>query len=181
MSESTDPYLFDLEGIVEADWPPLAVRDKMAEATFFLGHMRQTTDWAQFRWLTSACLEACRAAMDWMAYQAHHQYFQDDEGNDRLDEEYVSAVTAALSQYFVTERGSSTRVNIKTIIHPLLREMARHRKETAHYGPLWIVPEKVSSPEEFKFKEGERSVIHFCDEVLDLLATISQEAHEATY
>src|SRR6266436_1753517 len=157
--------LWDLEGVVESDWPPLAAKDKIEECEFFLGLMRTNSDWKQFRWLTSAFLQAARAAMDWMGYAAHHYSpYQDDEGEPVMDDCYV----VPLSKYMtLNPRGSKVFVQP---VHPLLKELCKHRTQTAHYRSLWIKPEKVSSPSEFLFKEGGRPIIQFCEEVLDLLA-----------
>ena len=145
---------WDLEGLVESDWPPLAATDKIEECGFFLGLMRTNSDLKQFRWLTSAFLEAARAAMDWMAYAAHHYSpYQDEEGVRVMDDYYV----VPLSRYMTTNRAGS-KVFVQPV-HPLLKELCRHRTQTAHYRPLWIKPVKVSSPSEFVFKEGGRPVL----------------------
>jgi len=169
---------WDLEGLVESDWPPLAASDKIEECRFFLGLMKTTTDWKQFRWLTSAFLEAARAAMDWMAYAAHHYSpYQDDEGVRVMDDCYV----VPLSKYMITHR-SGSKVFVQPV-HPLLKVLCKRRTQTAHYGSLWIAPEKASSPSDFIFKEGgkkegDQNVLQFCEEVLDLLAAIPHDLHD---
>lgn len=172
--------LFDFEGLVPGDWRPLAVDDKIAEGRFFLDLMSKTTDWNQFRWLTSACLEAARAAMDWMAFRAHNVYYQDEDGNEILDEEYMKAIDDVLPQYFLTRVAKDGKVFV-TPVHELLKYLSERRRRTAHYDSLWIKPEQVASPSGFYFKEGKTPVVQFCFEVLELLAGIAHEVHERSF
>lgn len=172
-----DALDWDLEGLVVAGRFPLMADDKLGEGRFLLDLMQRTTDRDQFRWLTSACLGAARAAIDWMAYELHHITYWDQEGNDCLDEEYVQAATRVISKYFSTDRRPNGSVFARPI-HPLLKELSRHRKETAHYGPLWIKPESVSSASDYIFKDGGKPVIQFCADVFDLLVGISGEVQE---
>ena len=166
----------DIECLGESDWPPLAASDKIRECGFFLGLMRQNTDWDQFRWLTSAFLEAARAAMDWMAYAAHHYYEDDSEGNSVRDDCYVKP----LAKFMIIDPKKDGRVFVCPS-HPLLKELCKRRKETAHRGPLWIKPKRVKAPTEFIFKEGERLILQFCNEVYDILVTIPEKVHEEVW
>jgi len=172
-----DPYLLnwtdeELECLGESDWPPIAATDKIEECGFFLDLMRKTTNWKQFRWLTSAFLEAARAAMDWMAFAAHHYWQQDAEGNDFYDDRYVQP----LRRYIGTEKQKKGRVAAWPI-DPLLKELSRHRKETAHYGPLWIKPKLVTAPSDFVFVEGDQPAVAFCEQVFELISAIPHQVH----
>lgn len=172
-----DPWLLDwddeeLECLGESDWPPVAATDKIEECGFFLELMRKTTDWKQFRWLTSAFLEAARAAMDWMAYAAHHYWHHDVDGNEIQDDRYIGPL-----KRYMTTHPSNGRVFVQPE-DPLLKALCVYRKQTAHYGPLWIKPKQVSSASDFLFVEGEQRVLLFCEEVLELLARIPMELHE---
>jgi hypothetical protein len=172
-----DPWLLDwddegLECLGESDWPPLAATDKIEECGYFLELMRGTTDWKQFRWLTSAFLEAARAAMDWMAYAANHYWEHDVDGEEVHDDCYVGP----LKRYMTTSPNG--RKILVQAVHVLLKQLCEYRKQTAHYGPLWIKPKQVSTASDFVFVEGEQHVLPFCEQALELLARIPHELHE---
>ena len=61
MTELPDEY----EGVIGYSY--LEAADKLKECSVFLDLMMGTTDWDQFRWLTSAYLNVARAVMDWLA------------------------------------------------------------------------------------------------------------------
>jgi hypothetical protein len=158
----------DLEGIVP--YGSLEITDKLDECRFFLTLMKRTKDWPRFRWLTSAYLNAARAALDWLAFRAHYAWF-DDEGEPEADQRAVQALRKYLDLKHQIKSG-------KVYAHPrvpLLRDLCRHRTITAHEGPLTIKPEKVSTPKQFVFRDGGQPVIKFADDVLDLLVQIQEE------
>ncbi len=158
----------DLEGIVPHG--SLEITDKLDECRFFLRMMNRTKDWARFRWLTSAYLNAARAALDWLAYSVHYAWF-DDDGEQRPDRKAMDA----LMKHLDLKREVKTGKVYASPKIPLLRELCRHRSVTAHEGPLTIKPEKVSSPRQFVFRDGGQPVISFAEDVLDLLVKIQRE------
>lgn len=158
----------DLEGVVGHGY--LEATDKLKECRFFLDLMERATDWQQFRWLTSAFLNAARAAMDWLALSAFYA-IPDDEGGMEPDEEAI----ATLSKYLVLNQEKKTGKVYASPRDPLLKELCEHRKVTAHEGPLWIKPEKVADPHEFRFWWGDKPVLTFATAVLELLTKIQTE------
>lgn len=157
----------DLEGIVGRG--SLDITDKLNECRYFLALMKGTTDWAQFRWLTSAYLNAAHSAMDWLAWGVHHAWF-DDEGDPHTSEKALQA----LSPYMKAEERNGKFYSEPR--HTLLKELStKYRKMTAHVGPLSIKPEKVADAGEFLFRDGGKPVLAFGEQVLELLVKIQQE------
>jgi hypothetical protein len=157
-----------LEGIVGHG--TFEVTDKLDECRFFLNLMKRTKDWARFRWLTSAYLNAARAALDWLAFSVYYAR-TDDEGEIRADREAIEK----LEKYLILKRVPSSGKVYASPRDPTLRELCKHRKVTAHEGPLAIRPEKVTGPEEFVFRDGGQRVIRFADHVLKVLSKIQHE------
>jgi len=157
----------DLHGWILPDY--LDISDKLAEGEYFLNLMAGTTDWNQFRWLTSAFLNAARASLDWLGMSV--QYAIPGEGQYEMERD--ERAFAKLSEYVSIKhekRGGKVYVSP---LHPLLVELCKHRTETAHNGPLWIRPKQVTRPGEFVM--GETSVLEFGRNVLALLNTIQRE------
>ncbi len=158
----------DLEGIVVHG--PLEITDKLNECRFFLGLMKGSRDWAQFRWLTSACLNAARAALDWLAWSAYYTW-----SHTEVDFVADRQAIERLSKYLVLKRVVKTGKVYASPRDPLLRELCDHRRVTAHEGPLAIKPEKVASPQEFAFRDGGKRVIPFCQTVMKLLTRMQDD------
>ncbi|MGH9784199.1 MAG: hypothetical protein ACRD88_08435, partial [Terriglobia bacterium] len=59
--------------------------------------------------------------------------------------------------------------------HPVLKKLSEHRTVTAHEGPLWIQPEHVADPHEFRFYWDKTPVLGFANEVLKVLYKIQEE------
>jgi hypothetical protein len=166
MTEVPDEY----EGIIGYGY--LEAADKLKECSFFLDLMMGTTDWNQFRWLTSAYLNAARAVMDWLASSAFYAIPDDTDGS-RMEQD--DEAIAILSQYMVLKHEKKTGKVYASPRDPLLKDLCQHRKVSAHEGPLWIKPEKVRDPTEFRFWSGDTPVLDFARKVLALLKKIQNE------
>ena len=149
----------------------LEVTDKLRECGFFVGLMKGTTDWEQFRWLTSACFNAARAAIDWLALGAFYAI----PGEEQWSLERDDGAIATLGKYILMEQNKKTGKVFAAPIHPLLKTLCAHRKVAAHEGPLWIWPEQVKHPNEFRLAGDDIGVLQFAEDVLALLVRIQQE------
>ncbi len=158
----------DLQGVVARG--PFQATDKLRECAFFLGLMKRTRDWARFRWLTSAYLNAARASLDWLAFMVHYDRI-DDEGRHLPDEERIRI----LRKYLIVEPTRKSGKVFAEPVHPLLRELSKHRTVTAHEGPLAIKPERVQNPRQYAFRDDGRGVLEFSEQVLGLLIQIQSE------
>ncbi len=159
----------DFEGFVGYGY--LEVTDKLKEGRFFLDLMERTTEWNHFRWLTSAFLNAARAAMDWLALSAHYAIPGDEQWAMEPDDQAITT----LSEYLVMKQEKKTGKVYASPRHPLLKELCQHRTVTAHEGPLWIGPEQVTEPHEFRFRSGDTPVLQFATDVHALLVKIQRE------
>jgi hypothetical protein len=126
--------VFGWDGLVAVD-SVFNITDKLDEAKYFLDLMRAESDLARFRWQTSACLNACRSAVDWLAWNVHHANVTPD-GDHEPDQDAI----ALLAKYIETSARSGKRglMVFASPVHPLLREMSQRRQETAHRSSLWI-------------------------------------------
>jgi hypothetical protein len=158
----------DLTGIVARG--TFDIKDKMEECSYFLGMMRKTSNWSEFRWLTSAFLNAARSALDWIAYMIHYDKI-DEDGNTFIDKKALER----LSKYITVKAETKSGKVYASPRHELLIKLCKHRLISAHQGPLIIKPERVSKPSEFYFKEGSTQVINFSENVLSLLFKIQRD------
>lgn len=154
---------FKGEGYLEA-------ADKLKECQFFLGLMKRTTEFDHFRWFTNAFLSAARAVMDWLATSAY--YAIPGEGQWELEED--PHAIAILRKHFSMRRQSG-KVYAGSPTDPLLQKLVDDRNETSHRGPLWIKPEHVNDPSEFRFGWDNVLVIEFAEAVISLLNQIQRE------
>src|SRR5437773_1522021 len=90
LKKHTEPtnVLADYDGLLGRGW--LEAHDKLDEGRFFLDLMKQTTDWNQFRWLTSAFVTAARSAIDWLATAAYCAVATDHQWEMAPDDEAVN-------------------------------------------------------------------------------------------
>ena len=159
----------EFDGLVDNGY--LEVTDKLRECAYFHDLMTRTTDWNQFRWLTSAFLNAARATIDWLALSAYYAIPGDAQYEMGPDEGAI----ATLSGYLVMKQEKKTGKVYASPLDPLLKELCDHRTVTAHEGPLWITPERVVDAQEFRFALGDKPVLPFARDVLGLLARIQHE------
>lgn len=179
-SKKRSPFGWD--GIV-TDHTPLRVGDKLDEAKFFLDLMRREPELDRFRWLTSACLGACSAALDWLGTNAHFAYF--DEDGEEIPDKHALDV---LSKYMTVTKGNWL---VRVVpIEPTLVEMRKLRNRTAHRNWLWIDKHPHRGDNEapgnkfvfvdqlpgglLKCRPG-KPVCEFCSEVVHLIVSISDE------
>jgi hypothetical protein len=161
----------DLSGIVAHD--PLEITDKLDECRFFINLMKRNSNWNEFRWLTSAFLNGARSALDWLAFAVYHTWI-DDEGEFYPDTEALKK----LSKYISINHVPKTGKVFVSPVDPLLKELCEHRKITAHQDSIRIKPEKVDSPDDFRFSKGGHHVIAFGEKVLILLEHIHIEVRQ---
>ncbi len=160
----------DFEGFLGGGY--LEATDKLKECRYFLNQMERTCAFDEFRWLTSAFLSAARAAMDWLATSAHYAILGDGPWDMEKDE----AAIAILRKHFeMTQAKGSGKVFAQSPRDPLLQKLCADRNETAHNGPLWIKPEHVNDPSEFKFGWDNVPVIDFARNVIRRLTDIQHE------
>ena len=145
--------------------------DRLKECWFFLSLMKQTTEFDHFRWSTNAFLSAARAVMDWLATSAH--YAIPCEGQWEMEED--PRAIAILSKHFSMNRTKNGRVFAESPTNPLLQRLCDDRNETSHRGPLWIRPEMVDDPGEFRFGWDDVPVVEFAEDVLRILTNIQRE------
>jgi hypothetical protein len=163
--DTIEPYVeFVGEGYLEA-------ADKLKECQFFLDSMRQTTEFDYFRWFTNAFLSAARAVMDWLATSAY--YAIPGEGQWEMEEDPQAIAT--LSKHFSMRQIKSGKVFAESPADPLLQKLCDDRNETSHRGPLWIKPEHVNDPREFRFGWDDVPVVEFAEAVISLLTKIQRE------
>jgi hypothetical protein len=156
-------------GFIGGDY--LEAADKLKECRFFLNLMERTTAFDDFRWYTSAFLSAARAVMDWLATSAH--YAIPGEGQWEMEEDPQAIAT--LSKHFSMRPNKSGKVFAQSPADPLLQKLCDDRNETAHRGPLWIKPEQVTDPHEFRFGWDDTLVLEFANAVMDTLIAIQRE------
>lgn len=151
----------------------LEAADKLEECRFFLGLMERTTHFNHFRWFTSAFLSAARAVPDWLATSAHYAI----PGDGPWDMEEDPQAIRILKKHFsvVSRAPKSGKVYAKDPCDRLLQKLCADRNENAHNGPLWIKPEQVNDPCEFKFGWDDTPVIDFARRVIDRLTDIQHE------
>ena len=189
-------FPFGWEGFVSVRGR-LDIVDKLNEARFFIGLMREEEDLARFRWLTSACLCACRAALDWLVWNAH--FAREDDEKGRVPDERAVAVLRKYMRIFPKPRRDGRFEVHASPVHPLLEEVDAHRQETAHRTSLWIdLAPPVAGEEEsrpgtrFAFVEARntgqfglldwtpgRRVCEFCEDVIGLIEKIDAEVRSA--
>lgn len=149
----------------------LEATDKLKEARFFLELMKQTTNWDQFRWLTSAFLSAARSAMDWLATSAFYAIPGDEQHQMEPDEQALRI----LGKHFEIQIPKSGKVHTHSPCDLLLKKLCNDRNETVHSGPIWIKPEKVADPHDFRFGWDDTPVLEFAESVIDQLSRIQTE------
>ncbi len=151
----------------------LEATDKLKECRFFLNLMERTTAFDDFRWFTSAFLSAARAVMDWLATSAHHAIPGDGPWEMEEDPQAVRILKKHSGD--VSRAKKSGKVYAKDPRDPLLQKLCADRNENAHNGPVWIKPERVDDPCEFKFGGDDTPVIDFAKGVIDRLTDIQHE------
>jgi hypothetical protein len=149
----------------------LEAADKLKECHFFLNLMKQTTEFDHFRWYTNAFLSAARAVMDWLATGAY--YAIPGEGQWEMEED--PQAIAILSKHFSMRRTKSGKVFAESPADSVLQKLCDDRNETSHRGPLWIKPEHVNDPHEFRFGWDDVPVVEFAEAVIGLLTKIQRE------
>jgi hypothetical protein len=149
----------------------LEAADKLKECQFFLGLMKQTREFDQFRWFTNAFLSAARAVMDWLATSAY--YAIPGEGQWELEED--PQAIAILKKHFSLRLTKSGKVYAESPADPILQKLVEDRNETSHRGPLWIKPEQVNDAGEFRFGWDDVPVLEFAESVIAILDQIQCE------
>ena len=155
----------------------LDVTDKIEECRYFLDLMTRTTDWNQFRWLTSAFLNAARATLDCFAMSAHYAI----QGDGPFEMESDDDAIATLRKYLAIKQEKKTGKVYVSPLDPLLKDLCDHRRVTAHEGSLWIKPESVTNVQQFEFALGDTPVVPFAKDVLGLLTSIQRELRPDLY
>ncbi len=135
------------------------IGDKLNEARYFLSRVEMCSDLNEFRWLTSACLSACQASVDSLAHAIRHAVEDPSDPESAIGPD--PDAEDRLRKYLVALRKGRWRVDAKSV-DPLLLEMSRLRKITAHYGPLHI--ERVP-PLEGEFSGPGHDFV-FCEHVV---------------
>lgn len=163
--------LNDYDGFIGEGY--LEAADKLKECRFFLGLMERTTHFDHFRWLTSAFISAARAVPDWLATSAYYAIPGDGPWDMEEDPEAVKI----LKTHFGVVLGppKSGKVYAKEPRDPLLQKLCADRNENSHNGPVWIKPEQVNDPREFKFGWDDMPVIDFAKDVIIRLTDIQHE------
>ena len=178
----------DLDGSV-SDREKFGVADKIRECRYFFEKMQATTDWSEFRWLTSAFVSALRSVTFCLAYNVENA-LDDDDGGKVRDEEAVQKLSPYIKVSYQVLWRKKKPIGGRyhaTPVHPLLIRLNSHRITTVHFGPLWIKPTKVAAPSEFMFKgrrflkEEDEPVLKFGEEVLALFKKMLGEIGEVGY
>ena len=185
---------FGTEGLVEVA-TLLDISDKLAEAKYFLGLMKGESAADKFRWLTSACLNSCRSALDWIGWNVCHAK-ETEEGPFAPDEHLIDG----LQEYIRIKchRKPDRDKAFVSPVHPLLVQLSAIRQEAAHRSANWIDRLPAVSGEKLEFPGDEFAfvwvppvpdpeylqrtvpqgrVVPFCRLAIELIEEIHREAH----
>ncbi len=120
--------------------PPYDISDKINEADYFLGLLRVTTDKNHFRWLTSACISACRSGFDWLANRLRiGTSYMDDEDAERW--KTGQEVKTELDGYFTfkpNKKGDRVQTTLKD--DPRLTGLNELRNRNVHHDYIRMHP-----------------------------------------
>lgn len=154
------------------------INDKVKECEFFFNALSAESNRNNFRWLTSAFLNAAYSFFESTALTAHFRYSDPETGEPYEDHEGLAVLRSHVK---VSQRASNPSFVDTSGLTSLTKQLYEFRKKNTHHFSLAIMATGPNLPEDFHFgsmRDEGVPVMPLCREVLALIKDIHAEINE---